>query len=970
MADVLSAARGAIRESGTMTSKRAIIIRGARQHNLKNIDLQLPRNQLTVITGLSGSGKSTLAFDTLYAEGQRRYVESISAYARQFLERLEKPDVDLIDGLSPAIAIEQKTASFNPRSTVGTVTEIYDYLRLLYARVGQPHCHRCGRPITSWTIDQMVDQLLSLKEGSRIVILAPLALERKVGCGTLFNRLKKQGFARVQIDGVLMDLDEVGSRPARPPRRVEVVIDRLIVQPSTRKRLTDSLELALAQGNGNALVEVDDGRSLRFNETPACQICGIHQPELTPVSFSFNSPHGACPRCSGLGSTAELDPELVIPDPRLSLHAGAVAVWARRTNAPFIDFLEALTTHYGTTIHTPIAETPESFQRVLLHGSGAEAITSFFDRGPTRVRFQRPFEGIIPNLERRYRETGSQAVREEIKRFMRTKVCPECGGAKLNPASRAVTLQNISISALCAMTIVQTRRFCQELVLDGQKQRMAHGLLREIVGRLQFLEDVGLSYLTLDRSAQTLSGGESQRIRLATQIGSQLTGVLYVLDEPSIGLHPRDHRRLLETLLRLRDLGNTVLVVEHDEATIRAADYVVDMGPGGGIQGGWVVFAGPPARLLEEPASLTGGYLSGRMTIDVPARRRLGSGLHLVLEGATQNNLKNITVAFPLGCLIGVTGVSGSGKSSLVSETLYPAVFQRLHRSRLAVGSHRRIAGIEHIHQVVHIDQSPIGRTPRSNPGTYSGIFNFIRDLFARTPEARMRGYNAGRFSFNVKGGRCEACQGDGTLKIEMHFLPDVYVTCDGCGGRRYNRETLEVQYKGRSIADVLAMTVDEGLQFFGRIGQIREKLQTLSEVGLGYVAIGQAATTLSGGEAQRVKLSRELSRKGTGRTLYVLDEPTTGLHSEDIRRLLVVLNQLVDAGHTVVIIEHNLDVIKTADYLVDLGPGAGADGGQVVGCGTPEDLAANPRSWTGQYLKPVLQKRETRSSDGSAERG
>lgn len=948
-----------------MTPIEAIIIRGARQHNLKNIDVEIPRNRLTVITGLSGSGKSTLAFDTLYAEGQRRYVESISAYARQFLERLEKPDVDLIDGLSPAIAIEQKTASHNPRSTVGTVTEIYDYLRLLYARVGQAHCPRCGRPITAWTIDQMVDRVMSLKEGDRILILAPLAAGGRGSSAQLLKRLKKDGFARVRLDGVTMDLDEAGALSARNPRRIEAVVDRLVMKPSIRNRLADSLELALAYGNGDVLVDVVDAEPIRFNEASACSFCGIRHSELTPASFSFNSPHGACPQCSGLGSTTEFDPELIVPNPHLSLREGAVAAWANRTSMHFVDFLEALTAHYGTTIYTPFADLPERFQRVLLYGSGVDAITYFYDRGATRVRHQRPFEGVIPQLERRYRETDSYAVREEIKRFMKFKPCPECGGAKLNPASRAVKLQGASISEFCAMTIVQARGFCMNLVFEGQRQRIAQRLLREISERLGFLEDVGLAYLTLDRSAQTLSGGESQRIRLATQIGSKLTGVLYVLDEPSIGLHPRDHRRLLDSLLRLRDLGNTVLVVEHDEDTIRAADYVVDMGPGAGIHGGRVVFAGPPAGLMQDPASLTGQYLSGRTSIDIPTRRRSSSGARLILAGATQNNLKDITVEFPLGCLIGVTGVSGSGKSSLVFETLYPAVFQHVHRSRRPSGAYRRLDGIEHIRQVINIDQAPIGRTPRSNPGTYTGLFGFIRGLFARTPEARMRGFTAGRFSFNVKGGRCEACQGGGTLRIEMHFLPDVYVACDVCGGRRYNRETLEIQYKGRSIADVLDMTVDQGLKFFGRIGSIRDKLQTLSEVGLGYVPIGQSATTLSGGEAQRVKLSRELSRKGSGRTLYVLDEPTTGLHAEDIRRLLAVLSQLVDAGNTVVVIEHNLEVIKTADYIIDLGPGAGEDGGQLVACGPPEAIAADPRSWTGQYLKKVLNAAATPPASG-----
>jgi len=945
-----------IQGSWPMPANESIIIRGARQHNLKNIDLEIPRHRLTVITGLSGSGKSTLAFDTLYAEGQRRYVESLSAFARQFLERLEKPDVDLIEGLSPAIAIEQKTAGHNPRSTVGTVTEIYDYLRLLYARVGEPHCPRCGRAITAWSIDQMVDQVMALAEGTRILILAPLAGGGRGSRAGLLRQLKKEGFARVRIDGVALELEDALALDVRQPRRIEVVVDRLVVKPSVRNRLGDSLELALARGDGSLLVDVVGGEPIQFNEASACPACGIRHPELTPASFSFNSPHGACPKCGGLGSTTEFDPERIIPQPHLSLREGAVAAWEKRTSATFIDFLEALTAHYGASIYTPFAELPDAFRQVLLRGSGDEPITYLFERGSTRVRYQRPFEGIIPNLERRYRETGSDAVREDIRRFMTFKPCPECGGAKLNPVSRAVTLQGVRIAELSSMTIAQARRFCTGTRLDGQRLKIAHRLLAEVADRLGFLEDVGLGYLTLDRPAQSLSGGESQRIRLATQIGSKLTGVLYVLDEPSIGLHPRDHRRLLDTLLRLRDLGNTVLVVEHDADTIRAADFVVDMGPGAGPHGGRVVFAGPPAALLKDPASLTGRYLSGRAAIEVPARRRPSAGARLVLEGAAQNNLKGISVEFPLGCLIGVTGVSGSGKSTLVRETLYPAACRQLYRSRPAAGAHRRLTGVEHLSHVVQIDQSPIGRTPRSNPGTYTGLFGFIRELLARTPEARMRGFKAGRFSFNVKGGRCEACRGDGTLRIEMHFLPDVYVTCDVCAGRRYNRETLEIRYKGRSVADVLAMTVDQGLEFFGRIGPIRERLLTLSEVGLGYVAIGQSATTLSGGEAQRVKLARELSRKGAGRTLYVLDEPTTGLHTEDIRRLLAVLNQLVDAGNTVIVIEHHLDVIKTADYLIDLGPGAGEEGGELVACGTPEALAANPRSWTGQYLRSVLE--------------
>jgi len=935
----------------------AIIIRGARQHNLKNIDVTIPRDRMTVITGLSGSGKSTLAFDTLYAEGQRRYVESLSTYARQFLERMEKPDADLIEGLSPAIAIEQRTAGHNPRSTVGTVTEIYDYLRLLYARAGTPHCHQCGRPISARTIDQMVDQVQSLPAGSRLTILAPLVNAEKGTHEKLLKRLKKTGFARVRVDGALLEIDEVAALTPRQPHTIEVVVDRLVVKESIRNRLADSIELALAQGGGAVVIDVAAGEALSFRDTAVCAACGIGYRDFTPASFSFNSPQGACPACGGLGSSSEFDPNLIVPNPRLSLKEGAVAVWANRSSVHFMGFLEALTAHYGTSIYTPFRDLPSPFREVLFHGSGDETITYHFDRGSSRIQFRKPFEGLLPNLERRYRETDSYTIREDIQRFMTFRPCPECRGAKLNPASRAVMLAGMTISRLCALTVSQALKFCTELRLQGRQEQIARRVLKEIVDRLGFLESVGLSYLTLDRSAQTLSGGESQRIRLATQIGSKLTGVLYVLDEPSIGLHPHDTGRLLKTLLGLRDLGNTVLVVEHDEDTIRAADHIVDMGPGAGIHGGRVVFSGTAADLMADPGSLTGKYLSGRLRIEVPARRRPHTGPRLVVKGACHNNLKDLTAEFPLGCLIGVTGVSGSGKSSLVFETLYPALFQRLYRSRVTAGSYRDLSGVEHIDKVVNIDQAPIGRTPRSNPGTYTGLFGFVRDLFARTPDARMRGYKAGRFSFNVKGGRCEACQGDGTVRIEMHFLPDVYVTCEVCRGRRYNRETLEILYKGKSIADVLEMTVDQGLEFFSRIGAIREKLLTLSEVGLGYVPIGQAATTLSGGEAQRVKLSRELSRKSTGRTLYVLDEPTTGLHPDDIRRLLHILNQLVDAGNTVVVIEHNLDVMKTADYLIDLGPDGGDDGGRIVGCGTPEALAATPGSYTGQHLRKALNK-------------
>ena len=933
----------------------AIIIRGARQHNLKNIDVTIPAERLTVITGLSGSGKSTLAFDTLYAEGQRRYVESLSTYARQFLERMEKPDADLIEGLSPAIAIEQRTAGHNPRSTLGTVTEIYDYLRLIYARVGTPHCFRCGLPISGRTIDQMVDQVESLPAGARLTIMAPLVNAEKGSHEKRLKQIKKAGFARVRVDRELHEIDDLAGLDPAKPHTIEVVVDRLVVKDAIRNRLADSLELALAQGDGSVLIDVAGAPPLSFRDKAVCTDCGIGYPEFAPASFSFNSPQGACPVCGGLGVTSDFDPALIVPDPRMSLKQGAVAPWAQRSSGQFMEFLEALTTHYRTSIYTPFEELPADFKNILLYGSQDEPIIYHVDRGSTRIRFRKPFEGIVPNLERRYRETDSPAVREDIQRFMNFRPCSECRGAKLNPASRAVKLGPLTISELCALTVSQALDFFRALRLPERQEAIARRVLKEIMERLGFLESVGLSYLTLDRPAQTLSGGESQRIRLATQIGSKLTGVLYVLDEPSIGLHPRDTTRLLKTLLALRDLGNTVLVVEHDENIIRAADHIVDMGPGAGLQGGRVVFSGSAVKLLRDPESLTGQYLSGRRRIEVPERRRPNKGPRLVLEGARHNNLKDLTVEFPLGCLIGVTGVSGSGKSSLVFETLYPALFQQLHRSRATAGAHRKLSGIEHIDQVVDIDQTPIGRTPRSNPGTYTGVFDFIRELFARTPDARRRGYRAGRFSFNVKGGRCEACQGDGTVRIEMHFLPDVYVICDVCHGRRYNRETLEVRYKGKSIADVLDMTVNQGLEFFGRIGAIREKLLTLAEVGLDYLPIGQAATTLSGGEAQRVKLARELSRKSSGRTLYVLDEPTIGLHPEDIRRLLHVVNRLVDAGNTVIVIEHNLDVIKSADYLIDLGPEGGEAGGRIVGCGTPETLAAILGSYTGDYLRQVL---------------
>ncbi len=942
-----------------------IIIRGARQHNLKNIDVEIPHNALTVVTGVSGSGKSTLAFDILYAEGQRRYVESLSTYARQFLERMEKPEVDLIEGLSPAIAIDQKSAGHNPRSTVGTVTEIYDYLRLLYARLGTVHCPACGRPIAARSIDEMVAPVAALPEGTRLEILAPVVTGEKGSHEKLLRRLRKEGFARLRVDGAAVEIEAAGALDPRRPHDIEVVVDRLIAKDNLRKRLTDSLELALALGEGVVRVDVPGREGFLFSEHPVCVACGVRAGELTPSSFSFNSPQGACPQCEGMGVTAEFAPGLIVPDPQRSLREGAVAPWARRGSEHFMEFLDTLTAHYGTNTATAFEALPERFKEVLLHGSGDEPITYYFDRGTSRIRFRKPFEGVIPNLKRRYRQTDSIQTREEIRRFMAFQPCPACGGARLNALARAVTIEGLPISALCALTIAEAHRFCRGLRFESAHAPIARRLLNEINDRLGFLDAVGLAYLTLDRSAQTLSGGESQRTRLATQIGSKLTGVLYVLDEPSIGLHPRDGERLLRMLRRLRDIGNTVLVVEHDETTIRAADHVLELGPGAGTRGGRVMFAGLPEQLIASPDSLTGRYLSGRLTIGAAAPRRRGPGPKIILEGASTHNLKNITVQFPLGRLICVTGVSGSGKSSLVCETLYPALRHALDRTPAAGGLYRAIQGAEHLERVVIIDQAPIGQSPRSNPATYSGCFSVIRDLFARTPEARTRGYKAGRFSFNVKGGRCEACRGDGTLRIAMHFLPDVFVTCDVCRGRRYNRETLEVTYRGKSIAEVLDLTVDQGLDLFGRIGPVREKLQALAEVGLGYLRIGQPADTLSGGEAQRVKLARELAKKGAERTLFVLDEPTTGLHADDIRRLIEVLNQLVDSGHSVVLIEHHLDVIRCADHVIDLGPGGGRDGGEIVGCGTPEEIAALRESFTGRYLKRKLGSYEDRKLGG-----
>ncbi len=938
-----------------------IKIRGARQHNLKNIDLEIPRQKLIVITGLSGSGKSTLAFDTLYAEGQRRYVESLSTYARQFLERMEKPDVDLIEGLSPAIAIEQKTASHNPRSTVGTVTEIYDYLRLLFARIGTPHCPQCGRPISSQSIDQIVTAIMAYPENSRIIIMAPLVNNQKGSHTDTIKRLKRDGFARLRIDGKIMSIEEVKPLRKTIGHTIETVVDRLIIKPDIHNRLADSIELALGLSDGVVQILFPEGipdqssDTLVYSERATCLHCNLGHPDFTPASFSFNSPHGACPACDGLGTKSVLDPDLLVPNPELSLREGAVIPWAKRQSVYFIEFLEAFTESYGTDIYTPFKSLPQNFRNDLFYGSGEKVFQFSVDRDTGRHLYNKPFEGLIPQLERRYRDTESSYIREEIQQYMSFMPCPDCNGTRLCPASRAVKIKDNTIFDITALSITRALPYFKNLKLDGQKGVIATKIIKEILERLEFLQNVGLSYLTLDRAAHTLSGGESQRIRLATQIGAKLTGVLYVLDEPSIGLHQRDNDKLLQTLIRMRDLGNTVLVVEHDRETIEAADHVIDMGPGAGNRGGEVIFAGTPADLVKCDQSLTGLYFSGKREISIPSRRRKGIGTSITITGARHNNLKSISASFPLGCFICVTGVSGSGKSSLVIETLNNALAQHLYQSRVSAGKYDEISGLGAIDKIINIDQSPIGRTPRSNPGTYTGLFTFIRDLFSKTPEARMRGYKPGRFSFNVKGGRCEACKGDGIVKIEMHFLPDIYVPCDVCQGKRYNRETLEVHYKGKNIADVLDLTVNQALTFFQRIGAIREKLQTLVDVGLGYIHLGQSATTLSGGEAQRVKLSRELSKKSTGRTLYILDEPTTGLHMEDINRLLQVLGRLVDNENTVIVIEHNLDVIKTADYIIDLGPEGGDQGGSVMGAGAPEEIAMLPNSHTGYYLKKIL---------------
>lgn len=932
-----------------------IIVRGARQHNLKNIDVDIPRNRLVVITGVSGSGKSSLAFDTLYAEGQRRYVESLSAYARQFLERMGKPDVDTIEGLSPSIAIEQKSVTKNPRSTVGTVTEIHDYLRLLFARLGKPHCHVCGRPITAQSVQQIVDRVMALDPGAKVIILAPVAAAQKGDHEGLFQRLRRDGFARVRVDGKIFELDETIVLNKNTKHTIDTVVDRLVVKGSVRNRLADSIELAMGLSEGIVTVDVVDGESFTSSEKAACLVCGTSYPPFTPANFSFNSPQGACPACDGLGSMMVFDPDLIVPDLKLSLREGVIAPWKNRHSVYFHQVLDAITRLYRSDIYTPFKDFPEPLKELLLYGSKGESMDFYVERDGRRYTYSRPFEGVIPSLERRFRETSSYRAREDIEQFMNVKACPDCGGARLRSENLAVKVAGDSIHEVSTRSVSALVDFLDSFELTPRERTIAERILKEISQRLHFLTQVGLGYLTLDRASATLSAGEWQRIRLATQIGSRLAGVLYVLDEPSIGLHQRDNQRLLASLQQMRDLGNTVLVVEHDPETILLADHVIDIGPGAGAQGGHLIFSGPPESLLQHETSITGQYLSGRKTIPVPAKRRPLSNGHLTIEGACANNLKNITVRFPLGCLVCVTGVSGSGKSTLVIETLHRSLARRLYHSKKGAGKHSRLAGVERVDSVINVDQSPIGRTPRSNPATYTGLFSHIRQLFAATPDARVRGYKPGRFSFNVKGGRCEACRGDGIIKIEMHFLPDVYVTCDVCRGKRYNRETLEVRYKGKNISDVLEMTVREAIAFFGKVKKVRTKLETMADVGLGYIHLGQPATTLSGGEAQRLKLSRELSKRHTGRTVYVLDEPTTGLHFADIQKLLQVLNWLVDAGNTIIVIEHNMDVIKSADHVIDLGPEGGDEGGHVVGCGRPEDIAQTAGSYTGQFLRNVL---------------
>ena len=941
--------------------QESIFIKGARENNLKNIDVEIPRDKLVVITGLSGSGKSSLAFDTIYAEGQRRYVESLSSYARMFLGQMDKPDVDYIDGLSPAISIDQKTTSKNPRSTVGTVTEIYDYMRLLWARVGVPHCPKCGREIKQQSIDQIVDQIMALPEGSRIQILAPVVRARKGEHVKILEDAKKSGYVRARIDGILYELTEEIKLEKNKKHNIEIVVDRLVIKPDILRRLTDSAETALALAGGLMLVDlVGEDRQISFSQNYACESCGISIEELAPRLFSFNNPYGACPTCTGLGVQLLVDPQLVIPNPNLSIMDGGICAsgWGNvKGDSISRMYFEALARRYHFKLTDPIRDIPREAIDAILYGTKGEKLQLHYEKNEGYGVIQREFEGIVNNLDRRYRETQSPAMRADIEECMAEIPCPDCAGRRLKKSALAVTVGGLSIAEFSDLSVIKALAFMDSLELTGNQAIIAERIIKEIKARLGFLQSVGLGYLTLSRAASTLSGGESQRIRLATQIGSSLMGVLYILDEPSIGLHQRDNDKLLATLKNLRDLGNTLIVVEHDEDTMRAADYVIDIGPGAGVNGGKVVAAGSVADICACPDSITGQYLSGKCSIPLPETRRQGSGKRLVIRGAEENNLKSIDVEFPLGEFICVTGVSGSGKSSLVNEILYKTLASEKNRAKLRPGKCAGIEGLEYVDKVIALDQSPIGRTPRSNPATYTGVFNDIRDLYASTRDAKLRGYSQGRFSFNTKGGRCEACCGDGLVKIEMHFLPDVYVPCDVCHGKRYNRETLEVKYKGKSIADVLDMTIDEACEFFENLPKICRKIETLRDVGLGYVKLGQSSTTLSGGEAQRVKLATELSKRSTGSTVYVLDEPTTGLHVADVHKLITILNRLVEAGNTVVVIEHNLDVIKVADHIIDLGPEGGDGGGELVFAGTPEDCANCERSYTGQFLKKMLNK-------------
>ena len=939
----------------------SIKIEGARAHNLKNINVEIPRDKLVVVTGLSGSGKSSLAFDTIYAEGQRRYVESLSAYARQFLGQMDKPDVDNIEGLSPAISIDQKTTSHNPRSTVGTVTEVYDYLRLLYARAGRPHCPSCGKPITQQSVDQMVDAILTQPEGTKLLIMAQLVRGKKGEHRKILDQIRRDGYVRVRIDGELRDLGEEIALEKQKKHTIEIVVDRLVVRAGMESRLTDSLETALRAGGGVVYVQVVDGELLMFSENFACVDCGISLPEIAPRMFSFNSPFGACPVCTGLGSHKEFDEELVVPDPTLSVADGVFAPLSKNPNSYGMRAITALLRAHDYDEHTQWNRMDKKMQKLLLYGSDEEVSFQYTNMFGEEKEYNVPYEGVLPTLARRYRETDSEEMRESYEDYMTETPCTACHGARLKPETLAVTIGGKSIADLTALTIREADAFLTEAEKDfsPREAKIAVEILKEIHARLNFLLDVGLDYLTLSRAAGTLSGGEAQRIRLATQIGSGLMGVLYILDEPSIGLHQRDNNRLLATLRHLRDLGNTLIVVEHDEDTMYAADHIIDIGPGAGEHGGEVVAEGTAAEIMKNPASITGQYLARKKFIPVPTERRKGNGNFLEVVGAAENNLKEINVKFPLGTLTLVTGVSGSGKSTLVNEILYRGVASRLYRAKGKPGKHKKIKGLEHIDKVINIDQQPIGRTPRSNPATYTGVFDAIRDLFSQVSESRMRGYKAGRFSFNVKGGRCEACRGDGILKIEMQFLPDVYVPCEVCKGARYNRETLEVHYKGKTIAEVLDMTIDEAVEFFQNVPRIARKLEIIRDVGLGYIRLGQPATTLSGGEAQRVKLATELSKRSTGKTLYILDEPTTGLHAADIHKLLIILQRLVDGGDTVVVIEHNLDVIKAADYVIDLGPEGGVRGGTIVAKGTPEQIVEVTASYTGQFLKPLLAKKQ-----------